>query len=245
MKKRIELVTAFLTLLFLLVSCDNSESPNDLQTMLLKTSASKDYCQFYDDPLANSLYCSAYITDGNDFVDVSSIYANNFKCENMGGAVGQYMGLLPSYPDGPPYNIRWVIKGWMGKDFDIAQPLSNKLDFVNLHYLDTIYAGEDLKITYSGAANNDDEIDIRIIPATGENFYFFNIINLEKNVDYDTSVKDNGTIVIPSAIFSSFEKNRYYSIGISNASFERDEINNYTIIKKSNYTVTTAIYLIQ
>lgn len=244
MINRIKLIVALITVMFLVMSCENSESPNDQPFILLIAVGGKSYVPPFEQYDSNSIYCYAYLFNGMELVNVSSIYVNNFKCENMGDAVGNYMGVIEQFPEGPPYNIHWIIKGWLGKDFDITQRLSNKLDFITLNYLDTISASEDLKILYSGAANDSESIDVQIRFAFEENFYYFDISQAPPNSEYEISVIDNGIFIIPASILSNFEKNRYYSISLTNTSSSSEIINNHHINKQSSYDVITTIYLI-
>lgn len=259
MISRIKLTVALMSVIFLVIACEKTEitdNPKDnllmslLLTdepayMLLLTTAGNDYCQFYERPDSNFVNCFAYITDGYDFVNVSSIFANNYPCANMDDTLtGQYMGLVKPFPPGPPYLINWEINGWIGQNYEGTQIITNKLDFINIHYLDTISASNNLNILYSGASNDSGTISLDISPAGLENFHFFNITENPLNSEFEVNAPDNGNIIIPSSAFLAFEKNRYYSISLTNTSAYDEIYNGHKILKKSIYTVATTIYLI-
>lgn len=259
MINRIKMIVALIIVIFLVMSCEKTEitdNPKDNllmslllsdepAEMLLWTGAGKDYCQFYERPDSNSVYCFAYITDGYDFVNVSSIFANNSPCANMDDTLtGQYMGVVTPIPSGPLYVINWTINGWMGLNYVGTQIITNKLDFLNINYLDTVSSSNNLNILYSGASNDSETISVYISPAGIENLHFFNITESPVNSEYEFYAPDNGNITIPNSIFSTFEKNRFYSICLSNSSFSSEIINNHYINKQSSYDVITTIYLI-
>ena len=260
-KMKIKLFLAVLGLsMFLLCSCEDSFlkdynknthngilgtlSLEEPAAVVLYTTAGKHYTQFFDRPDSNSVNVYAYITDGSDFVNPTSVYANNFELANMDNYVGQYSALVTPFPQGPPYNIIWNIYGWANRDYHGVQDISNKLDFLNLNYLDTVHSSSNLSISYSGFENID-SVSVQIMLGSAENYYFFNLDTLLPNSEYYIDVPDNGNILIPSSVLSNLPQNIYYSIALTNYKISTEQFHEFTIVKRSLYTVSTSFFLVQ
>ncbi|MCX7736412.1 MAG: hypothetical protein N2319_06830 [Candidatus Kapabacteria bacterium] len=212
--------------------------------MLLYTTSVYDYSRLTSNNDSNKVNVFAYITDGFDFVDPTSVIASNVKLTNMNDYVGQYSGLVDPFPQGPPYNISWIISGWSGRNYEGTQTISNKLELVDSHYLDTISSSNDFNILYTGYAN-EDSISIRILPASGENFYFLGMTSSPSNSSVDFKALDNGNLIIPSSVLSNLPKNLYYTISICNYKRSSENYDGLIIYKYSLYNVATHIFLTQ
>lgn len=137
--------------------------------MVFYTTSTIDKSQFHLREDSNAVYVYAYITDGFDFINPSSVMANNISLFNMDGYEGQFMELVEPFPVGPPHQIHWNIIGWSGINYQGIQEISNPLDFITPNYLDTVSATMGLTISYTGAAFSD-SIRVSIRPASAENF---------------------------------------------------------------------------
>lgn len=242
-----------------ITSCDESPVNADKQTlkdlfgtmisseddvdMVLFTKSGINKTIYLDIPDSNMVTVFAYITDGYDFVNPSSVVANNEKLENMDNYEGQFMGLVNPFPAASPYNISWNINGWKGMNYNGIQEISNPMDYITPLYLDTVSSAQGFSITYTGAANVD-SVSVSIVPAA-ENFAILGMTSFPSVGVYHLAFPDKGSIWIPASILSTFPNEIYYEIHLTNYKSSSETFKGRNILKHSLFSASTCFYLIQ
>lgn len=212
--------------------------------MVLYTTSGLQKSIYNDVPDSNKVTVFAYITDGYDFVNPSTVVANNEPLENMDNYYGQFIGSVAPFPTGPTYNISWNISGWAGINYNGIQTISNPMDYITPVYLDTIYSTQGLSITYTGAANVD-SVSVSIVPAGSENFVLLGLTNSPSVNTYNLTFPDNGSIWISANVLSNLPKDLYYEIHLTNYKVSEETYMGRNILKHSLFSSSTCFYLVQ
>jgi hypothetical protein len=194
--------------------------------------------------LYTETYCWAYLSNGIDFIDPTSITCNGSSMERL--YKGQYeFWQKADNMSGHLTNINWHITELLGHTYTASDTNLPPLFITNMKYGDTLNKSQGINIQYEGYLGGNDSITI------GISYFYYLGLNYEDvgHYSFRKKVPDNGSIILTEGDLASLPTSiaetrmAFGDIGLSRCKYVEENFNGRTFAKLYETSFSYDVYI--